>query len=258
MPSYPDLWTTLGDARPKDAGEVGRWRTSLIPFAVRRSWPLLGAAGVPPPIALEPAGLARIARRLIARFEAVPYSWPAQFDREGHWIDDTRTAGAVTELVRAFVQLSHAYGPAVTRELVDWLLRNEVRWAIRERWWAWSCFFTDVAYGRAEVPSDLGSRGDKVRGVIVSSFGRLLTDRLIELRAMAETIPLSRTERRLIALETDPGDPPASIDVLGDLALAAEREQARLVFQILAAALTEPELNALTESARARTGNTSL
>ncbi len=56
----------------------------------------------------------------------------------------------------------------------------------------------------------------------------------------------------------DPGDPPASIDVVGDLALAAEREQARLVYQILAAALTEPELDALTESARARTGNTSL
>ncbi len=258
MPSYPDLWIVLGDARPEDPLEVGSWRTSLVPLAVRRGRPLLGVAGIPTPIAAQPASLTRIARRLIHRLGAIPYRTPFQLDAQGHWIDEAFTGAATAELAVAIAQLSRAYGPTAARELVEWLIRNEVRWAIREHWWAWSCFFTDVASDRAQLPPALGARSGVVQQLIEATFARPVKERLWSQEAIAKAIPLSRMERRLVAYEEIPDEPPMSVDVVADLALAAEREQARLVYQILAAALTEPELDALTESARARTGNTSL
>lgn len=255
MSPYPDLWVVLGDACPERPEEVGGWRDSLVPLAVRRGWPLLAVAGVPPAIASRPAGLLRVARHLIRRLDALPsHQLPVRADAHGRWVNETLIAEATAELAAAISLLGRAYGPAAARELVEWLIRNEVRRAIRDHWQAWSFFLIDVASGRAELPATLGGRSEMVQRLIETTFSRAARERLLSLEEVASAIPLSGTERRLAAYPDFPDEPPMSVDAVGDLALAAGRERARLVFGLLAATLTEAELEVLTEGMRAREG----
>lgn len=215
-------------------------------------------AGIPAVIASRPASLLRIARHLIRRLDALPsHQLPVRADAHGRWVNETLIAEATVELAGGISRLSRAYGPAAARELVEWLLRNDVRWAIREHWWAWSCFFTDVASERAELPTTLGVRLEMVQRLIEATFARATKEHLWSLEEMAKAIPLSRPERDLAAYPDFPDEPPMSVDIVGDLAVAAERERARLVFGILVATLTESELEVLTGSMRARTGYSS-
>ena len=121
--------------------DIGAWRSSILPLAIRQSIALFPMAGIPEPMCERPLTLVKTARHLIERIDDDMRLGRVTFEPGRGWIDDEATGAVAIDVEAAIENLGDAYGETPAAELTLWLLRNEVDWATRERWWAWRLLF---------------------------------------------------------------------------------------------------------------------
>ena len=216
------------------ARDIGLWRSSILPLAIRQSIALFPMAGIPDAMCERPVALLKTARHLIARIDDDMRLGTVTFDPGRGWIDDEATSAVAIDVELAIKKLGDAYGEVPAAELTLWLIRNEVDWAVRERWWAWRLFFGSITSERLQMPETLAASG-RARGLIESLLGRDAREALRACVDAALAIPHSPHEARLLAFEkqaVSEGDQEA-LDVVVALKLAAEREAARHLYLAL-------------------------
>lgn len=229
------------------SADVSKWRHSLIPLAVRRATPMMRHAAIPAPMCEKPGPLLATMRSVIGRVDRATRSSARRNIGDDRWWNDDLRFAVSNALELGLGDLSRIYGNLATLDLVQWLRRNEVEWPEREAWWAWWLFFDAIAghrlalAGRRDQPSALE---ELIRTTLSDRVNAALNDD--ERRASA--IPLSPTERRLVAYEISIDEPePGNFDVVGHMALAANRELARTLHNLLRLSVSEPEWRELVD-----------
>lgn len=220
------------------AYDVGSWRNSILPLAIRRTLPLWRVAGIPEPMCRRPLQLLKTARRLHGGLERAGRGVPVIWEPDRGWTADLAVERAAAELATALGGLAAMYGEAATTEFVLWLLRHDVDWSSQRRWWAvWSAL-ASVSRGRLDLPVSLLA-GDHIRAVLSALLGSAIQDAIAARVEAAATIPLSAAEARLVAYEPqslEPGEPDQA-DVVVHMKLAALGEATRHAYLALSQSL---------------------
>lgn len=238
----------LTDAPIDLPSDIGLWRSSFVPLAIRRSIPLWRVANLPATICDRPDSLVGIAREFTDRLDAIYPDLRAKHTVDRGWIDDAWVERASGILHLAVRDLAEAYGPGPTGELLLWLGRNEVNWAAHNRWWGWWLLLGGLARGRRSLPDSLRDCDPLVQLVARSMLEPMMEKTLEEAEAEALLIPLSSLEERIVRYDLGAqhsDDEYSSQDVVVQMKLAAERERACLGHQLLSMALTAADLETL-------------
>lgn len=210
--------------------ERSSWRYSLIPLSVRRSIPMFWRAGIPAAICRDPSPLLAEARLLIARWDELDRASARDRTGQGRWWNDDLRIAVNHALETGMASLANAYGRDSTVSLVEWIRRNEADRQQHDKWRAYWLFFQDVARNRVMLDPALSDVTHIIRATLSEAF----TAALRQDERQASLIELSAAERSLLTLEPSLDEPsPGEIDVVAHLALAARREAARRLHELL-------------------------
>jgi hypothetical protein len=226
--------------------EMASWRYSLIPLAVDRGRPLLRVAALPDAICEDASALVMGTREILHRLDQVANESALGGVGDERWWSDDIQAGVNAVLTNGLSGLSGTYGVDATLDLTHWLRRNEVVWSERQRWWEWWLYLSGI--GRKRVPAPSRADGWLRRILVDPGFTAQVEATIEDAQREAAAIPISPGEGALLAYEVSTDEPePGSLDVVGQLTLAAYREAARGLHGILSASTPNDEWQAMQE-----------
>jgi hypothetical protein len=216
------------------------WRSSILPFAVRRTSNLLPLAGLPTDIARQPdtlrsASLATVQEmdRAIVGASVNPVEARQQLDAS--------TRRLMTDILQSWIgKLTTFYPKGEVIDLIAWLQRNEVEWGRREQHWAWWRWLQAAEAKSLALPFG-GGVADLVLSVARAAVASYRSPNYQMLESRSADIELNEEEESLLRQWHDHDDPNAVFDAVGAMSLARTREIAYRSMGLVRAATASTE-----------------
>jgi hypothetical protein len=152
--------------------------------------------------------------------------------------------GLESLLANTFDRIANSYSDIDAQTLYDWAQRQFIDHQQINLWSTWSALFAGAAF--ETVPLDLpDEQRAPIKQLIEDHFGASVRSRETELLELAESIPLSTSEKRMLALEVTRPDDFEKVDLIQTLERIIQHQHAYQVWIELNNSIDESEREAI-------------